>query len=587
MPTDLVIRGGTIVDGSGRAPYEADVVVSGERIAAVGRHGGPAGEVIDARGLVVTPGFVDVHTHLDAQLTWDPLALLASAHGITTVVVGNCGVGFAPCRPADRDYLMFLMEGVEDVPRSAMAAGMRWDWEGFGEYLGALGRGGLGPNVGAYVAHAPLRVFAMGERGATDTPPTDGELETMRHAVDDAIAAGALGVSSGRTTMHRTPAGDPVPGTFADRRELAALAEPLGRRGAGVFQVVPYGAAGEAPDGFARDFDDLVWIARATGRPLSVALTQARQYPDVWRDTLSRIATAANAGARIVPQVAPRSIGLLLSLETQLSPLFLFPEAGELLDAPADVLRARLGDPALRARLAASLDPDGEIMAGLASLDRVFPLAEPGILSYETTRARSVVGRAAARGVSPGEVILEALADDPRTLFLVAVYNWDLDVAGTLVTHPLSVPGLGDAGAHTSQTCDVGVPTFLLAYWVRHRRALSLEAAVRKLTFEPASVWGIRRRGLVQPGWFADLNVIDLDRLDLGPVEVHHDLPGGAVNLAQGACGYRATIVNGEILVRDGVPTGALPGRVVRGGGFAASSVTSNRSRSRPADSER
>jgi N-acyl-D-aspartate/D-glutamate deacylase len=570
MTPDLVIRGGTVVDGSGRPPYDADVAVRGDRIAFIGRYDGPAGEVIDARGLLVTPGFVDVHTHLDAQLTWDPLGALACAHGITTVVVGNCGVGFAPCRPADRDYLMFLMEGVEDVPRSAMAAGMRWEWESFGEYLEALGGRGLGPNVGAYVAHAAVRLFAMGARGATEAAPSDVELARMRQAVDDAMVAGALGVSTGRTTMHRTPAGDPVPGTFADLRELAALADPLGRRGAGVLQVVPYGAAGEAADGFARDFDDLVGIARATGRPLSLALTQARQYPDVWQDSLARVSAAARAGVRVVPQVAPRSIGLVLALET-LSPLLLFPAAGELLDRPRDEVRSRLGDPAERARLAASLDPDGEIMAGMASLDRLFPLERPGILSYETRRERSVVGLAEARGVSPGEVILDALlASDLRALFLVALYNWDLDVAHALLAHPLSVPGLGDAGAHTSQTCDVGVPTFLLAYWVRHRAALPLETAVRKLTFEPASLWGLRDRGLVQPGWYADLNVVDLDRLDLGPVEVRHDLPGGAVNLSQGALGYRATIVNGQVLMRDGEATAARPGRVVRGEGAAA-----------------
>jgi len=567
---NLVIKGGTVVDGSGRPPFEADVVVHDDRIAAIGRHDGPAGEVIDARGCLVTPGFVDVHTHLDAQLTWDPAASLITRHGVTTAVVGNCGVGFAPCRPADRDYLMFLMEGVEDIPRSAMAAGMRWEWESFGDYLDALGRRGLGPNVGAYVGHAALRVFSMGERATTEAAPTATELATMRAAVDEAIAAGALGVSTGRTTMHRTPAGDPVPGTFADRRELEALVEPLGRRGAGVFQVVPYGAAGEAADGFARDFDDLVAIARNAGRPLSMALTQARQYPDVWRDSLDRIATAARDGARIVPQGAPRSIGLLLSLDT-LSPLLLLPAAGDLLDLPRDVLGTRLRDPAVRARLAASVDPAGEIMAGLASLDRLFPLDHPGILSYETHRERSVAGIAEATGRSPGEVIIDTLvASDLRALFMVAIYNFDLDAALTVLSHPLSVPGLGDAGAHTSQTCDVGVGTFLLAYWVRHRAAMTLESAVRKLSFEPASLWGVRERGLIQRGWYADLNVIDLDALDLGPVEVRHDLPGGAVNLSQTARGYRATIVNGAVLMRDGAETGASSGRVIRGDGAPA-----------------
>jgi N-acyl-D-aspartate/D-glutamate deacylase len=571
MRPDLVLKGGTVVDGSGRPPFEADVVVRGDRIVAVGRHDGDAGEVIDARGLLVTPGFVDVHTHLDAQLTWDPLGQPSCWHGVTSVVVGNCGVGFAPCKPADRDYLMFLMEGVEDVPRSAMAAGMRWEWGGFGDYLTALGRNGLGVNAGAYVAHAPVRVFAMGERGASDAPPSDAELEVMRRAVDDAIAAGALGVSTGRTTMHRTPAGDPVPGTFAERRELAALAEPLGRRGAGVLQAVPYGAAGEAAGGFERDLDDLVWLGRTSGRPVSVLLTQARQYPDQWQDSLARVEAAVRGGARLVPQVAPRSIGLLLGPEGLLSPLLLFPAAGDLLDLPAAEVCKRLRNPALRAQLAASVDPSGEIMAGMASLDRLFPLERGGVGSYVTAPERSVTGLAAARGVSPGEIVLEALVEsEMQRLFLIALYNWDLDAVRTMLVHPLTVPALGDAGAHTSQTCDVGVPTFTLAYWVRERKVLAIEDAVRKLTFEPASVWGIGQRGLVRSGWFADLNLIDLARLDLELPEVRHDLPGGAVNLSQRASGIRATIVNGQVLVREGVHTGALPGRVLRGEGTAA-----------------
>jgi N-acyl-D-aspartate/D-glutamate deacylase len=565
MAVDLVLKGGTVVDGSGGAPFEADVVVEGDRIVAIGRHDGPAGEVIDARGRIVTPGFVDVHTHLDAQLTWDPLGAPACWHGITSVVVGNCGVGFAPCKARDRDYLMFLMEGVEDIPRSALQAGMRWTWESFGGYLDALGAGGLGINAGAYVAHAPLRIFAMGEAGARDAPPSDAELAAMQAAVDEAIAAGALGVSTGRTTMHRTPAGDAVPGTFADERELLALAEPLRRRKAGLFQVVPYGAAGEAAEGFARDLPLVATIARVTGRPTSIALTQARQYPDVWRDSLDRIDRASTPDVRIVPQVAPRSIGLVLGMGGLLSPLLLFPAAGDLLDLDADALRARLRDPALRRRLAESVDPSGEIMAGMATLDRVFPMREAGVASYETGRERSVVGIAAARGVLPGEVILEDLvASDLARLFLVALYNFDMEAAGAMLAHPSSVPGLGDAGAHTSQTCDVGVPTFVLAYWVARRRTMTLERAVQKLTAAPAAAWGLPWRGLIRESYFADLNVIDFDRLDLTMPEVRHDLPTGAVNLSQRATGYAATIVNGRVLMRDGRHTGALPGRVLR-----------------------
>lgn len=570
MQADLVIRGGTVIDGSGGAARDADVVVQGDRIASVGPYDGPAAAEIDARGKIVTPGFVDVHTHLDAQFTWDRLGTPSCWHGVTSVVVGNCGVGFAPCRPADRDYLMFLMEGVEDIPRDALAAGMRWEWESFGQYLDALGRDGTGLNVGAYVGHAPLRVWAMGTRAASEEAPSDAELATMSAAVDEAIAAGALGVSTGRTTMHRAPDGEAVPGTYAARRELAALIAPLARRKAGLLQVVPFGAAGEAQEGFARDLAEIVWATRETGRPASVTLTQSRHYPETWREDLAAVEAAVRGGAQIVPQVAPRSIGLLLGFGGLLSPLLLFPEAGDLFGKPDEEVLAALRDPSLRRRLAAGMDPSGEIMAGMTTLDRVFPLDDPSVRGYETDRSRSVVGRAAARGVLPGEIILEALADSElRRLFMVALYNFDLDAARTMITHALTVPGLGDAGAHTSQTCDVGVPTFLLAYWVRERRALTLEAAVHKLTHATARVWDLKDRGLIRPGAFADLNVIDFDRLDLDLPEVRHDLPGGAPNLSQRARGIEATVVNGTVLMRGGEHTGALPGRVLRGAGAA------------------
>ncbi|HEV7733296.1 MAG TPA: amidohydrolase family protein [Candidatus Binatia bacterium] len=565
MTPDLVLKGGTVVDGSGRPPFEADVVVHDDRIVAVGRHEGPAGDVVDARGKIVTPGFVDVHTHLDAQLTWDPLGAPSCWHGVTSVVVGNCGVGFAPCRPADRDYLMFLMEGVEDVPRSAMSAGMRWEWESFGQYLDTLGRCGLGVNAGAYVAHAPLRVYAMGERGVLDVPPTDAELETMRLSVDEALAAGALGLSTGRTTMHRTPDGDSVPGTFADRRELAALIEPLARRGAGVFEAVPYGTAGEASHGFARDIEHFAWAARECGRPVSVLLTQSRQYPEGWRDSLRHVEAAVAGGARLHAQVAPRQIGLMLGMGGLLSPFFLFPEAGDLLGLDGDALVTALHDPAVRARLRLGIDPEAPLLGGLATFDRIMPLDGEGVSAYEGGRPRSVAGLAETRGVSVVDVIVDALLESNlRRLFMVSISSWDLETSRAMLDHPLTLPALGDSGAHTSQTCDVGVPTFMLAYWVQRQKALSLASTVRRLTFDPASLWGIPQRGLIQPGWFADLNVIDLDALDLELPEVRHDMPGGALNLSQRARGFTATVVNGRVTLRNGEHTGARPGRVLR-----------------------
>ncbi len=566
MQADLVIRGGTVVDGSGAAAFQADVVVQGDRIAAVGRHRGGARELIDARGKLVTPGFVDIHTHLDAQITWDPLGAPSNQHGVTSAIVGNCGVGFAPCRPADRDYLMFLMEGVEDVPRAAMKAGLRWDWETFPEYLQALERRPLGINVGAHISHAPLRIYAMGERGARDAAASDAELEAMRRCILEGLRAGALGVATGRTTLHRTPAGDPVPGTFADRRELEALAGALSEFGTGVLEMVPLGAAGEDPEGFAKDYAWMLPVALASGRPISVGLTQELAHPEVWRDSLGRAEAAAARGARILPQVAARSIGILLGFGVSLSPLVLFPAGAELLARPPSEQRLALRSPELRGKLLESARrSSGGVFGGMATVDHVFPLRGDGVLAYETPPEKSLRGRAEREGRHWGEIALDhLLASDLEGFFLLPLFNFDLEAAAAMLEHPLTTIGLGDSGAHAGQTCDSGFPTFVLAYWVRERRRLSLERAVRKLSFEPAHLWGLHDRGLLRRGAKADLNVIDLGRLDLEAPEVRHDYPGGAAHLSQSARGYEATIVNGEVLMREGRPTGARPGRVLR-----------------------
>jgi N-acyl-D-amino-acid deacylase len=562
---DLVIRGGTVVDGTGAVAREADVVVVRDRIVGVGSYSGPVAHEIDARGKLVTPGFIDVHTHLDAQLTWDPIGTPSVLHGVTSVVVGNCGVGFAPCRPQDREYLMFLMEGVEDIPQAALREGLRWDWETFPEYLAALARP-LGVNVGAHLSHAPLRVYVMGERGATAAAPTDEELARMRDCVLEALRAGAFGLATGRTTMHRTPAWDPVPGTFADRRELDALSGALTEAGTGVFQLVPYGGGGEDPNGFAREYDWMVPLARHCARPVSVTLTQHLAHPDGWREALSMIEEAAEGGARILPQVAVRSVGILIGFDIAVSPLALFPAAGDLLGKPIEDVRRLLHDRDLRQHLVESMvDPNAEILGGMARLENVFPLEDKGVHAYETTPDRSIVAIGRRLGKHPGEVMLDLLIEhELRNFFILPLYNNDLEAAATMLTHPLSTIGLGDAGAHTSQTCDAGFPTFLLAYWVRERGRIALEHAVKKLTGDLARVWGIPDRGVIRQGGFADLNVIDLDRLDLLLPEVRHELPTGAPHLSQGARGYAATIVNGTIVTRDGEHTGALPGVVLR-----------------------
>ena len=564
---DLVIRGGTVVDGSGAPPREADVVVSGDRITAIGRHDGAAGEVIDARGMLVTPGFVDIHTHLDAQLTWDPLGVPSCLHGVTSVVVGNCGVGFAPCKPADREYLMYLMEGVEDIPVAAMRAGLRWNWETFPEYLDALARQPLGLNVGAHISHAPLRVWAMGERGATDAEPTDYELAAMREAVAEALRAGALGFATGRTTMHRTPSWDPVPGTFASRRELAALGGALAEEGRGIFELVPYGGAGEDARGVPNEFEWMTPLARDIHRPISLALIQNLAYPDGWREALDLVEQAARHGAQITPQTAVRAVGVLMGFGIAINPLSLYPAAVALLALDRDAAVARLRDPALRAQLLDSVrDHGGDILGGMARLEHIFPLTAGGVRGYETTPDRSLVAQAQARGVAPLELMLDLIVEHGgRNFFLVPLFNPDLEAAGAMLQHPLTTIGLGDAGAHTTQTSDASYATFALAYWVRERRLMPLERMVYKLTAQLAALWGIADRGVLRPGAFADVNVIDLDRLDLHLPEVRHDMPTGAAALVQDATGYVATVVNGRVLMRDGAHTGVYPGVVLRG----------------------
>ena len=566
MKADLVIRGGTIVDGSGGPAYTADVVIAGDRIASIGKHTGPAADEIDARGKIVTPGFVDVHTHLDAQLTWDPLGSPSNQHGVTSVVVGNCGVGFAPCKPADRDYLMFLMEGVEDIPRAAMKEGITWGWETFPEYLACLAKMPLGLNVGAHLSHAPLRIFAMGEKGATDTPASDAELALMHDAIVDAMRAGALGFASGRTTMHRTPAWDPVPGTFADRRELDTIARALSDYGSGVFELVPLGAAGEDAAGFDKDYAWMLPVALESARPISFGLIQNLAYPEVWKGILDKVERASAQGARLVPQVAVRSVGILMGLGTSISPLTMFPAGFELIGTPIAEQVAALRDASFRATLVESMrGSTGDILGGMATTRHVFPLTGRGVRAYETDAERSVVAIAERTGKEVGEVILDhLLTTGGKGFFLVPLFNPDLEAAAAMLSHPLTGIGLGDSGAHTSQTCDASYSTFLLAYWVRDKKLFPIERAIRKLAFDPALMWGIRDRGLLRHGAFADVNVIDLDKLDLTMPELRHEFPAGAPHLTQGSVGYDATVVNGKVLMRGGAHSGALPGTVLR-----------------------
>jgi N-acyl-D-aspartate/D-glutamate deacylase len=562
---DIVIRGGFLVDGSGRPGFEADVAVVGDRIAGVGRYDGPAGEVIDARGKLVTPGFIDFHTHLDAQITWDPLGQPSCWHGVTSVVMGNCGVGFAPCKESDRDYLVYLMEGVEDVPSAAMKEGIPWRWETFGEYTRYLASIPLGPNVGAHVGHCAMRVHAMGERGVKDEKATPADIAAMQELLREAMRGGALGVSTSRTTGHKTPAGEVVPGTFAAPDELMALGQVLAEFNAGVFELAPYGATGEAAGGTLGEVEWMEAVARASARPVRFGLVQNQNHPDDWRGVLARVDAARSRGAQVVPEVGARGVGILLS-EANLSPILVFPGAGEYMGLEKQELLAALRRPDVRRALCASLDETGgKILAGYGHVDTVFDWCDEGELSYETLRENSIVARAEREGRHAGEVLIDLMLErELGGFFYIPIFNQDLGVVETMLMHPFSVLGLGDAGAHVGQICDASVPTFTLAYWVRRRRTLTLEHAVKKLTLDPAILYGIRGRGLVRRGWQADLNVIDFERLGVCEPEVSHDFPTGARHLIQRAKGYDATIVNGAVLMRDGVHTGAYPGRVLR-----------------------
>jgi N-acyl-D-aspartate/D-glutamate deacylase len=565
MQPDLVIRGGLVVDGTGRPGFEADVAVAGDRITGVGRFDGPAREVIDARGKVVTPGFVDIHTHLDAQITWDPLGTPSCWHGVTSVVMGNCGVGFAPCKAADRDYLMFLMEGVEDVPQAAMKEGIPWRWESFPEYYRYLDTIPLGLNVGAHVGHCALRVHAMGERGVKDERATDADIAAMQALLRDAMREGALGVSTSRTTGHKTPTGEVVPGTFAARNELAALGAVLAEVNAGVFELAPYGIIGEAAGGVLAEVEWMEEIARATARPVMFGYTQNQTHPDEWRDVFARVDAARRRGANVIPQVAARGVGILLNTEN-LSPLLLFPAGLEYAGLPRGEQLAALRQPEVRRKLVASVDEtNGKILSGYARIDTVFVWKDRGVLSYDAVRENSVVAEAERRRVHPADLLIDLMLERELTgFFYVPIFNQDMAVVERMLVHPGTMLGLGDSGAHVGQICDSSVSTFTLAYWAQQRRVLALEDAVKRLTFDPASLYGIRDRGLIRRGWYADLNVIDVDRLDVREPEISHDFPTGARHLVQRADGYDATVVNGTMLMRGGTHSGSFPGRVLR-----------------------
>jgi len=562
---DLLIRGGTIVDGSGAAPVTGDVGVRNGRIAAVGRVDEPARRTLDASGLLVTPGFVDVHTHYDGQVTWDTLLTPSCWHGVTTVVMGNCGVGFAPVRPGTHEYLIKLMEGVEDIPGTALAEGIAWgEWESFPEYLDAIARRAYAVDVGAQVPHAALRFYVMGERGADhEQAPSAAEIEQMGELVKSAVRAGALGFTTSRTKNHRTSDGRFTPSLTAGADELLGISRGLGEAGQGVFEVVSDFA------GRAQEWELFREMVRQSGRPMSISIGQNDASPDAWRAMLAMIAEANRAGLPIKAQVASRAIGLLLGLEATLHPFSSHPSFRELAALPLGEKVARLRDPALKRRLLAE-KPAPALAALVWQFERLFVLGDPP--DYEPPPEKSVAAEAARLGVAPEERAYERLLEqDGRALLYRPFLNYSafsLDAVREMLLNEFTVPGLGDAGAHCGMICDGSFPTYLLAHWGKSRTRgarIPIEQLVKGQTADTAALVGLHDRGRIAPGLKADLNLIDFDRLGMRPPEIVHDLPAGGKRLLQRATGYRATVLSGVVTFENGEPTGERPGRLVRG----------------------
>lgn len=562
---DLVIRAGTVIDGSGGPSHEADVGIIGQQIVAVGAKLAGGRDEIDARGLLVTPGFVDVHTHFDGQATWDSRLWPTSQQGVTTAVMGNCGVGFAPCRPQDRATLIELMEGVEDIPGSALAEGLSWDWESFPQYLDALARRPRDIDIAALLPHGPLRVHAMGERAVRREAANADELARMRHLVRESLAAGAVGLSTSRTMAHRSKNGDYTPTFEAAREELVGLGQALAGHPGAVFQMISDFDEPEA------EFDILRRVCRGTGCAGTLTVVQYDHKPQFHETLLEMIAQANAVGERITGQVIGRPVGVLLGFDTSLNPFSCRPAYARLAGLPIAERTARLRHSEVRAAILGQADHEPHVFMQYygQAFDRMFPLGE-GEPDYLPPASASVAACARREGRAPSEWLYDfLLGGEGSALVYLPMANFsdnDGSAIQALLSHPNTVPALGDGGAHVGTICDGSATTFLLTEWVRKRGFFSVEQAVHMLTQRPAALYGFHDRGRIAPGLKADLNLIDFDALAIGRPTIVRDLPAGGRRFLQSARGYRATLVSGQLTYRDGVPSDALPGRLVRGG---------------------
>lgn len=569
MAHDLVIRGGTIVDGTGSTSFQGDIAIDNGLITAVGTVDSPGREEIDATGKIVTPGFVDVHTHYDGQATWDAEMAPSSWHGVTTVIMGNCGVGFAPARPDRHDWLISLMEGVEDIPGTALAEGMKWDWETFPEYLDALERLPRTVDVGTHVPHGAVRAYVLGDREKPGAVPTEAEIAEMSRIVEEGIRAGALGFSTSRTVLHKSVDGELVPGTTATAEELIAIGRAMGRVGHGVFEM--------ASD-LKREWNEFEWmgqLSRETGLPVTFAALQsiAKELP--LEEQIAEMRAQNDNGANIVAQIALRGNGIIMAWQGTIHPFLFRPAWAEIAELPWDEKLQHLRDPAFRRRMIEepSQIPESDIAELYHVIAGGWPVQfemDPDF-NYEPSMAESIAARAAAAGVSGEEYAYDLLMNDEGKGFIYfPVLNYrdgNLNFLEDLQLSEDTVNSLSDGGAHCGTICDAASPTFMLQHWVRDRQGkrISLELAIKRQCRDTAVLYGLHDRGLLQPGMLADVNVIDMDKIKLGKPWLAFDLPAGGKRLLQKADGYVATIKSGQITFREGVMQGPTPGIVLRG----------------------
>ena len=570
--TRIIVSNARLVDGTGAPARMADVVMEDGIFTDVVSAGTaakmPGSRVVDADGALVTPGFVDVHTHYDAQVSWDPWLTPSSWHGVTTAVMGNCGVGFAPAHPDRHQWLIELMEGVEDIPGAAMTDGIDWQWESFPEYLDAVDARAYVMDVGTQIAHGPLRAYVMGQRGADNMPATEEDRRRMATLVEEALRAGALGFSTSRTPLHKSKSGELVPGTMVDAEELFEIADAMKRVGHGNFQF--------SPEHIRVPNEEWVWmreLARRTGRTVSVNLSQTDQSPEVWRSVLKLLTEARNDGIPMVAQVAGRSIGIMYCLHGSVHPLLFHPAYAEVQDLPMEQRLRALAEPQRRSRIINEVPNDGGFFQKIVldKLDGMW-LVDGTNIDYEPHRDDSVGGIARRTGANAVELILDQLiSNDGHGMIYAPFFNYsygDLSMTYEAHLHPQTRMGLSDAGAHCGAICDGGMPTFMLTHWTRDRRRgplLDLEYVIHRQTAQTAELYGLHDRGTVTPGKRADLNIIDYDNLGFDVPRMAFDLPANGRRLVQRGRGYVATFVAGEQTVANDEFTGALPGHLIRG----------------------